>query len=76
MIRSAGSDNLILSIAVPIQRYKQVLGALMLTKGSKDIDKSLLEVRIAILKIFAAALAISSKLNLLSSLAICACRTT
>ncbi|MEE2698472.1 MAG: stimulus-sensing domain-containing protein [Pseudomonadota bacterium] len=64
MIRSAGSDNLILSIAVPIQRYKQVLGALMLTKGSKDIDKSLLEVRIAILKIFAAALAITVLLSI------------
>ena len=64
MVRSAGGDNLILSIAVPVQRYKHVLGALVLTRGSQIIDESLLEVRIAILKIFAAALAITVLLSI------------
>ena len=63
MVRSAGGDDLILSVAVPVQRYKHVLGALMLTRGSRIIDEALLEVRIAILKIFAAALAITVLLS-------------
>jgi len=63
-VRSAGGDPLILSVAVPVQRYKQVLGAVMLTKGSKNIDEALLEVRIAILEIFAAALAVTVLLSM------------
>ena len=63
MVRSAGGDDLILSIAVPVQRYKHVLGALMLTRGSHAIDEALLDVRIAILEIFAAALAVTVLLS-------------
>ncbi|MDA1089643.1 MAG: stimulus-sensing domain-containing protein [Proteobacteria bacterium] len=63
-VRSAGGDPLILSVAVPVQRYKQVLGAVMLTKGSGAIDEALLEVRIAILKIFGAALAVTVLLSM------------
>ncbi|MCH8237224.1 MAG: stimulus-sensing domain-containing protein, partial [Proteobacteria bacterium] len=51
-VRSAGGDSMILSVAVPVQRYKQVLGALFLTRGSQAIDDALLEVRLDILKIF------------------------
>ncbi len=64
MVRSAGGDKLILSIAVPVQRYKHVLGVLMLTRGSKVIDDSLFDVRIAILKIFAGALGITILLSI------------
>lgn len=64
MVRSAGGDHMILSVAVPVQRYKQVLGALMLTRGSRAIDEALLEVRIAILEIFAAALAVTVLLSM------------
>jgi len=63
-VRSAGGDPLILSVAVPVQRYKQVLGAVLLTKGSRVIDEALLEVRIAILKIFASALAVTVLLSM------------
>ena len=63
-VRSAGGDPLILSVAVPVQRYKQVLGAVLLTKGSRVIDEALLEVRIAILKIFSAALAVTVLLSM------------
>ncbi|MBT7944345.1 MAG: HAMP domain-containing protein [Alphaproteobacteria bacterium] len=64
MVRSAGGDRLILSVAVPVQRYKHVLGALMLTRGSRAIHEALLEVRIAILEIFAAALAVTVLLSI------------
>ncbi|NQV84073.1 MAG: stimulus-sensing domain-containing protein [Rhodospirillales bacterium] len=63
MVRSAGGDRLILSVAVPVQRYKHVLGALMLTRGSNAIDEALLDVRITILEIFAAALAVTVLLS-------------
>ena len=63
-VRSAGGDPLILSVAVPVQRYKQVLGAVFLTTGSRVIDEALLEVRIAILKIFASALAVTVLLSM------------
>ena len=63
-VRSAGGDPLILSVAVPVQRYKQVLGAVFLTKGSRVIDEALLEVRIYILKIFAFALAVTVLLSM------------
>ncbi len=63
-VRSTGGDQMILSVAVPVQRYKQVLGALMLTRGSRAIDEALLEVRIAILEIFAGALAVTVLLSM------------
>lgn len=62
-VRSAGGDSMILSVAVPVQRYKQVLGALMLTRGSHTIDNALLEVRLDILKIFAGVLAVTFLLS-------------
>jgi len=61
---SAGSDHMILSVAVPVQRYKHVLGALMLTRGSQSIDQAVLEVRINILEIFAVALAVTVLLSM------------
>jgi len=63
-MRSAGGDHLVLSVAVPVQRYKHVLGALMLTRGSEDIDAAVLEVRVDILKIFAIALAVTVLLSI------------
>ena len=44
-MRSAGNGRLILSAAVPVQRYKQVLGALLLTRDNRAIAASLREVR-------------------------------
>ncbi|MEX2449750.1 MAG: stimulus-sensing domain-containing protein [Rhodospirillales bacterium] len=59
-----GQGRLILSVAVPVQRYKQVLGALVLSKGSEGIDARLLEVRTDILAVFFFALAITVLLSL------------
>ncbi len=63
-VRSTGGDRMVLSVAVPVQRYKQVLGALMLTRGSQAIDKALLEVRLDILKIFGVALTVTILLSM------------
>ena len=59
-----GKGRMILSVAVPVQRYKQVLGALMLSKGSEGIDAVLLQVRLDILAVFFIALAITVLLSL------------
>jgi two-component system, OmpR family, sensor histidine kinase ChvG len=63
-IRTYGRDQLLISVSVPVQRYKKVLGAVLVTKTSKDIDQAMFEVRLNILKIFAVTLAITSLLSL------------
>ena len=64
VVRAARKYGMVLSVAVPVQRYKKVLGALMLSKGSCDINNSVFEVRIDILKIFGVALAVTVLLSL------------
>ena len=63
-VRMASDGRLILSAAVPVQRYKQVLGALMLTRDNRAIAASLREVRYDMMVIAAAALGITVLLSL------------
>ena len=63
-VRTAPDEGLILSVAVPVQRYKKVLGALMLSKESWDIDAAMYRVRLDILKMFGAALAVTVLLSI------------
>ena len=63
-VRIAPDGRLMLSAAVPVQRYKQVLGALMLTRDNRAIAASLREVRYDMLTIAAAALGITVLLSL------------
>ncbi len=63
-VRAARNGGMILSIAVPVQRYKKVLGALMLSKGSRDIEATLFEVRLNILKVFGVALSVTVLLSI------------
>lgn len=63
-VRIAGDGRLLLSAAVPIQRYKQVLGALMLTRDNRAIAASLREVRYDMLTIAVAALGTTVLLSL------------
>ena len=63
-VRTAADGRLLLSAAVPVQRYKQVLGALMLTRDNRAIAASLREVRYDMLTIAVAALGITVLLSL------------
>ncbi|WP_421996900.1 stimulus-sensing domain-containing protein [Reyranella sp.] len=63
-VRLGPENVLILSAAVPVQRYKQVLGALVLTRDNRAIAASLREVRYDMLVIAAAALGITVLLSL------------
>ncbi len=48
-----------LSVAVPVQRFKKVLGVLLLSTDSSEIETNLRAVRFEILKVFGAALAVT-----------------
>ncbi|MEQ8665088.1 MAG: stimulus-sensing domain-containing protein [Rhodospirillales bacterium] len=63
-IRSAGQDGLVFTVAVPVQRYKQVVGALLVSKTSAGVDEALLEVRLDILRLFMVSLAITVLLSI------------
>ncbi len=63
-VRTAAGGRLLLSAAVPVQRYKQVLGALLLTRDNRAIAASLREVRYDMLTIAVAALGITVLLSL------------
>ena len=64
VVRMLDRDRLLLGVAVPVQRYKQVLGSLMLTKDSSAIDAAVFETRLDILKVFAVALAVTVLLSI------------
>ena len=51
-----GARGLVLSVAVPVQRYKRVVGALMVSENGDEIDAAMRSVRLDILKAFAVAL--------------------
>lgn len=64
MVRVMPAGGEMLSVAVPVQHYKQVLAALMLTRDSREIDAAVLQVRLDILKVFAVALGITILLSI------------
>jgi two-component system sensor histidine kinase ChvG len=56
--------RLVMLVAVPVQRYKQVLGALMLSVDEEAIENSLRNVRLEILKVFAGVMFVTVLLSL------------
>ncbi|HEY2540133.1 MAG TPA: stimulus-sensing domain-containing protein [Stellaceae bacterium] len=62
--RDPSTAGFVLSVAIPVQRYKQVLGALMLSTGSGEIEEELRTVRLELLRIFGVALAVTVLLSL------------
>jgi two-component system, OmpR family, sensor histidine kinase ChvG len=57
------SAGLVLSVAIPVQRYKQVLGAVMLSTGSGEIEEEVRTVRLELLRIFSVALLVTVLLS-------------
>lgn len=58
------TGGLVVSVAVPVQRYKQVLGAVMLSSGNGEIEEELRTVRLELLRIFSVALLVTVLLSL------------
>ncbi|MGQ0665351.1 MAG: stimulus-sensing domain-containing protein [Pseudomonadota bacterium] len=63
-LRAGVEDKMTISLAVPVQRFKRVLGALMLSTGSAGIDEALRAVRLDILKFFLGAIAFTILVSL------------
>jgi two-component system sensor histidine kinase ChvG len=63
-VRSMDRDKLLLSYAVPVQRYKRIIGALLLSTDGREIDETLRAVRFDILKVFGVALGVTVLLSL------------
>jgi two-component system sensor histidine kinase ChvG len=63
-VRVDGDGRLVLSAAVPVQRYRQVMGALMLTKDGTGIERAVRDRRHDILLVFGIALAVTVLLSL------------
>ncbi len=57
-------DRLIMTVALPVQRFKHVLGGLMLSADGRDIEAGVRDARVAILRVIAVALAVTVLLSL------------
>jgi two-component system sensor histidine kinase ChvG len=65
MVRINDRGDVIVSVAVPVQRFRAVRGALMLSTQGADIDDMVEAERLAILKVFLVATAVMIVLSIL-----------
>lgn len=65
VVRISEQGELIVSVAVPVQRYRAVLGVLMLSTQGGDIDAIVKAERYAIFRVFAVAAMVTAILSLL-----------
>jgi two-component system sensor histidine kinase ChvG len=63
-VAPGGASGLVISVAVPVQRYRQVLGALLLSHSGADVEHAVRAVRLEILKVFGIALGFTVLLSL------------
>lgn len=63
MLRATAHGPIIITVAVPVQRLRRVLGVLLLSKDTADIDHIVRRERVEILKIFGISLAITLLLS-------------
>lgn len=64
VVRRHESGGMVISVSVPVQRYRQVVGALMLSHGSGEIEGAMRAIRIDILQVFGVALAVTILLSI------------
>ena len=65
VVRISEQGELVVSVAVPIQRFRAVLGVLLLSTQGGDIDKIVQAERRAIFRVFAVAATVTALLSLL-----------
>jgi two-component system sensor histidine kinase ChvG len=63
-VRRSETEALILSVAVPVQRYHHVLGALMVSKDDNAVKAAMSEVRLTVVAVFGAALVVTILLSI------------
>ena len=62
-VRRHQAGGMVISVSVPVQRYRQVVGALMLSRGSEEIESAMRAIRIDILQVFGVAFAVTILLS-------------
>ncbi len=65
VVRATKRGELIVSVAVPVQRFRAVLGVLLLSTQAGDIDKIVRAERLAIVRVFLVAAVVTILLSLL-----------
>ena len=65
VVRATRNGELIVSVAVPVQRFRAVLGVLLLSTQAGDIDKIVRAERLAIVRVFLVAASVTILLSLL-----------
>jgi two-component system sensor histidine kinase ChvG len=65
VVRVGEDGGLIVSVAVPVQRYRAILGSLLLSTESGDIDAIVQAERMAIVRVFLVAAAVTVLLSIL-----------
>jgi two-component system sensor histidine kinase ChvG len=65
VVRATKTGELIVSVAVPVQRFRAVLGVLLLSTQAGDIDKIVRAERLAIVRVFLVAATVTILLSLL-----------
>ena len=65
IVRITDQGELIVSVAVPIERYRSVHGALLLSTEGSDIDNIVRAERLAIVRVFLVAVAVTVLLSIL-----------
>lgn len=63
-VRRHEPNGLIISVALPVQHYRQVIGALMVSNNGHKIEQAMRAIRLDILKVFTIALIITILLSL------------
>ncbi|MBO3758302.1 sensor histidine kinase [Ciceribacter sp. L1K22] len=67
VVRVTDNGELIVSVAVPVQRFRAVLGVLLLSTQAGDIDKIVHAERLAIMRVFGVATLVNIVVSLLLS---------
>ncbi len=65
IVRISEQGDMIVSVAVPVQRFRAVLGVLLLSTQGGDIDKIVADERKAIFRVFGVAALVTATLSLL-----------
>jgi len=62
--RDRETGDLVLSVAVPVQHYREVLGAIVVTTTNRRVEQEVRAVRVEVLKLFLAVLAVTVLLSI------------
>jgi len=63
VVRQSKDGHLVFTIALPVQRFHQVFGSLLITRDGAAVDQALAEVRLTILILFAVAALVTITLS-------------